>query len=67
MMFINVRIQHGAHIHQDKVGIIEPSKGKKVNQAEFDGIQDKKAKEMMERFQNNRSGDGKGIEIRIGG
>lgn len=52
---------------KDKVGIIEPSKGKKVDQAEFDGIQDKKAKEMMERMQNNRSDDGKSIKIRIGG
>ena len=49
------------------VNVKAPSKGKKVNQAEFDVIVDKKMKEMDERFKNNRHEDGNEIEIRIGG
>jgi GLPGLI family protein len=49
------------------VNVKAPSKGKKVNQAEFDAIAEKKMKEMDERFKNNRREDGNEIEIRIGG
>ena len=48
----------------EKIKIIEPEKGKIVNQAKFDEISEEKAKEMMERF---RSKNGSGIEIRMGG
>lgn len=52
---------------KDGVDIKEPTKGKKVNQEEFDVIMEKKMKEMDERFQSNRRRDGGEIEIRIGG
>lgn len=42
---------------QEAVQIIEPSKGKKVSQKEFDSILDKKNEEMMESFQNKKSRD----------
>ncbi|SFZ90899.1 GLPGLI family protein [Flaviramulus basaltis] len=52
----------------EEVSIDEPSKGKEVTQAEFDEINDKKSKEMMEQFQSRRgSGDGERVMIRIGG
>lgn len=52
---------------KDKVAIKEPTKGKKVNQAKFEEIMEKKSKEMMERYRGNgRDGDGH-IEMRIGG
>ena len=47
--------------------IIEPTKGKKVTQKEFDAILEKKMKEMEERFRPHGRGDGESIEIRIGG
>jgi hypothetical protein len=48
--------------------ISEPSKGKKVSQAEFEAIMDKKMKEQAEQFENNRGrDDGNSIEIRIEG
>ena len=52
---------------KEGVNVKAPSKGKKVNQAEFDTIAEKKMKEMDERFKNNRREDGNEIEIRIGG
>jgi GLPGLI family protein len=52
---------------QDKVKIVEPTKGKKINQAEYDEIMEKKAKEMRERYRHNRDSDGHSVEIRIGG
>ena len=42
---------------QEAVQIIEPSKGKKVSQKEFDSILDKKNEEMMESFKNKKSRD----------
>jgi GLPGLI family protein len=54
---------------ENKVAIEEPTKGKEVNQAEYEEIMDKKAKEMMERYRPRRGNgrDGETIEIRIGG
>jgi len=52
---------------KDKVSIVEPDKGKVVNQSEFEEIMEKKMKEMNDRYQHNREGDGERIEIRIGG
>lgn len=52
---------------KNDVNVTAPSKGKKVSQAEFDEIMEKKMKEMDERFKNNRRGDGNNVEIRIGG
>ncbi len=46
--------------------IVQPEKGKKVNQAEFDKIMEKKMKEMRERYDSDR-GNGHNVEIRIGG
>ena len=53
---------------KEDLTIEEPKKGKEVNKAEFDDIQDKKTKEMMEKFQT-RSGSSNGdhIVIKIGG
>lgn len=52
----------------DKLVIEAPTKGKKVNQKEYDDIMDKKMKEMQEQYRpSNRSGSGEHIEIRIGG
>ena len=50
----------------EKIEIVEPTKGKKVNSEKFEEISRKKSKEMMERFRSKR-GDGNGLEIRIGG
>lgn len=53
---------------EKELTIEAPRKGKKVDQAEFDEIQQKKTEEMMERFQSsNRRGDGNSVQIRIGG
>lgn len=49
------------------VAIQEPTKGKKVNQQEFDAIMEKKMREMNERYKSNRREDGNSVEIRIGG
>lgn len=55
---------------KDDVTIVEPDKGKKVTQEEFDDIQEKKSKEMMEQFKARRGRDGANGEhviIRVGG
>ncbi|EDP98115.1 GLPGLI family protein [Kordia algicida OT-1] len=52
---------------KNKVSIKEPTKGKKVNQAKFQEIMEKKSKEMMERYRGNGRGDGNEIRIEIGG
>lgn len=54
---------------EKKVEISEPTKGKEVNQKEFDVIMEKKQKEMLERYRpakGNRD-NGETFEIRIGG
>jgi GLPGLI family protein len=51
----------------DKKKIEEPTKGKKITQAKYEKIMEKKSKEMMERFRSKRGGDGHQMEIRIGG
>ena len=51
----------------EKVKIVEPTKGKKISQDEYDKIMEKKMKEMRERYNHNREGDGHSVEIRIGG
>ena len=50
-----------------KVKIVEPSKGKELSQEEYNKIMEKKEKEMRERYQHNRKGDGHSVQIRIGG
>ena len=52
-----------------KVEIIEPTKGKKINQKEFQAVMEKKQKEMMEQFRpaKGNRGSGDSFEIRIGG
>lgn len=53
---------------KDKVKIVEPSKGKEINQEEYDKVMEKKMKEMQERYAPRRGNrDGETIEIRIGG
>ena len=53
---------------EDKIVIEAPKKGKEVDQAEYDEIMDKKAKEMMERYAPRKgSKNGETISIRIGG
>lgn len=53
---------------EESFEIKEPKKGKEVTQKEFDDIQEKKSKEMMEQFQTRRgSDDGERVMIRIGG
>jgi GLPGLI family protein len=47
--------------------MVEPDKGKELNQADFDVIMEKKQKEMMERYAPRNGRSGEGIEIRIGG
>ena len=47
--------------------IVEPKKGKKVTQKEFDLIMEKKMAEMEDRFKPNGRKDNDHIEIRIGG
>lgn len=53
----------------EEVNIEAPSKGKKVDQAEFEEIQKKKNEEMMERFQSDgrKKGDKNSFTIKIGG
>jgi len=51
---------------KDKVDISKPTKGKKVNQEKFDEIMEKKMEEMRQRYDSDR-GDGRNVEIRIGG
>ncbi len=53
---------------KEKINIKEPTKGKQINQADFDKIMEKKRKEMLERYapRNGRRGD-EHIQIRIGG
>ena len=52
---------------EDKVVIEEPTKGKEVNQKEYDDIMDKKTKEMMERYAPSRGSKDGAIHISIGG
>jgi GLPGLI family protein len=52
---------------ENKVKIEEPTKGKEVNQAKYDEIMEKKAKEMMERFRPRKGREGESISITIGG
>ncbi|MBV1923137.1 MAG: GLPGLI family protein [Flavobacteriaceae bacterium] len=52
---------------KDGISITKPTKGKKVNQEEYDVIMEKKMREMSERMNSNRRDDGNSIEIRIGG
>ncbi len=51
---------------KDKAVISEPTKGKKVNQEEYNTIMEKKMREMRERFQREDQ-DGDGMSIRIRG
>lgn len=51
---------------KNTLAIEAPSKGKKVNQKEYEAIMEKKAKEMRERFDSERN-DGHNIKVRIGG
>lgn len=52
----------------EKLAIGAPTKGKKVNQKEYDDIMDKRMKEMQEQYRtSNRGSSGERIEIRIGG
>lgn len=52
----------------DKLEIKAPTKGKKVSQAEYKILVDKRLKEMQEQYRpTGRSGSGEHIEIRIGG
>ena len=51
---------------EDGVKIKKPSKGKKVTPEEIKVIRDEKTKEMMEKYSQG-SGDGKTIQIKIGG
>ena len=52
---------------ENKTAIEEPTKGKEVNQSEFDVILENKLKEMQERYSPRNNGNGETIEIRIGG
>lgn len=53
---------------KNDLNLSAPTKGKVVSQAEFDVIMEKKMKEMDERYESNRKGDGNhNIEIKIGG
>tara|TARA_R110002050_G_scaffold123023_15_gene241648 strand:- start:1990 stop:2808 length:819 start_codon:yes stop_codon:yes gene_type:complete len=52
---------------EEKVEIVEPTKGKEVNQKDYDEIMDKKAKEMMERYAPRKGSKGESISITIGG
>jgi GLPGLI family protein len=51
---------------EEKILIEEPKKGKKVSQAEYTKIMDKKSKEMMEQFKSRKS-KGNNVEIHIRG
>ena len=52
---------------KDKIIIEAPKKGKKVSQAQYQKIMSKKSKEMMEKFKSRRKGNGRSIQISIGG
>lgn len=53
---------------ENKIVITEPTKGKKVNQEEYQKISREKSKEMMERFKSRNGVDlGNGINIKMGG
>lgn len=52
---------------EDSVDIKEPTKGKVVNQSEFDEIMEKKQQEMMERYTPRNGREGETFQIRIGG
>jgi GLPGLI family protein len=52
---------------EDKVKIEEPTKGKVVNQKNYDGILEKKNKEMMGRYAPRKGREGESISITIGG
>jgi GLPGLI family protein len=51
---------------KEKVTIVVPKKGKVVSQAKYEKIMNKKMKEQMEKFKNNRGHKGRNVEIRIG-
>jgi len=53
----------------EKIKIVAPKKGKKINQKDFDALMDKKQKEMMEQFKNTRKKgkNGNTFTISIGG
>jgi GLPGLI family protein len=54
---------------KEKIEIVAPTKGKEVNEKEFQKIMDKKQKEMTENFHNGRKkgDDGNRMTITIGG
>ncbi len=53
---------------KEEINIQPPTKGKKVNQAEFDEIEKKKNEEMMEQFKtSSKKKDGNSFSIKIGG
>ena len=52
---------------KEKIKIEEPKKGKKVTQAEYRKIMDKKTKEMMEKYKSRRNSKGGNFSIKIGG
>jgi GLPGLI family protein len=52
---------------EEKIVIEEPTKGKEVDQKEYDEIMDKKAKEMMERYAPRKGSKTEGFSISIGG
>ncbi|WP_179375053.1 GLPGLI family protein [Winogradskyella wichelsiae] len=52
---------------KEKVEIEEPTKGKEVNQKEYNDIMEKKTKEMMERYAPSRGSKDGAIHISIGG
>ena len=43
---------------KEKIEIKEPKKGKKVSQEEYEKIMKKHSEDMMERFKNQRGGEG---------
>ncbi|WP_299098882.1 GLPGLI family protein [uncultured Winogradskyella sp.] len=52
---------------EEKIEITEPTKGKQVDQQEYDDIMDKKAKEMMERYAPRKGSKGEHVIISVGG
>jgi len=52
---------------KDQVTISEPTKGKKVDQAAYDVIMEKKMREMRERFERDADHDDGNVRIRIRG
>lgn len=53
---------------ENKIVITEPTKGKEVNQEEYQKISRQKSKEMMERFKSRNGVDlGNGVNIKMGG